>query len=158
MHGLAFTFLGLAFSCEPIELEKGVVEIQTRELTIPLLFDLDKVKQIQGVRLFFSTDRGKTWKHSKDWLTDTDKMTFSAPKDGLYWFAVQIVSKDGKKLPATLKGLDPELKVYVNSAKRTIKNRQKSYAEQEQEVRKLRKTVEQLKRKIAELESGRRRK
>jgi hypothetical protein len=154
MHGFAFALLAVVCASEPIELEKEVVEIQQRELHIPLLFDPEKGKGIERIGLFVSTDRGKTWKHYKDWRTDKDKLVYPAPADALYWFALQIVRKDGKKDPPNVKGLGPSLKVYVNSEKRPVKNPSKSYADLEREVEELRKTAEQLKQRIAELESG----
>jgi hypothetical protein len=152
MHGLALVFTGLVFCSDPIELAGDVVEIQTRQLAMPLRFDPDRQDKIERVRLFVSEGRGKAWNHKKDYKATDEQVTFAAPRDGLYWFALQTVFKDGKCEPATQDDLVPAQKVYVNSERKVLKV-QKSYEELEREVEALRKTVEQLQKRIAELES-----
>src|SRR5690349_6964017 len=100
MHGFAFTFLGLVLAADRIELPKDVVEVQQRDFAMPLLFDPNRLDTIERVGLFISEDRGKTWKHKQDCKPNEEQVTFTAPKDGLYWFALQVVLKDGKKEPA----------------------------------------------------------
>jgi hypothetical protein len=54
--------------------------------------------------------------------------------------------------PAELDDLAPEMKVYVNSERSTLKTR-KSYEELQREVEQLRRTVEQLQQKVKQLEA-----
>ena len=79
---------------------------------------------------------------------------FNAPEDGLYWFAVQFVDKDGKSEPADLKKLHVDVKVFVNTSGKAVKMR-KSYAELQSENDELRKKVEELEKKLAEREPSR---
>jgi hypothetical protein len=151
MHGLALLLLGAAVPVGPTQLEAGVEEIQSKHFLMPLRIDPARGDEIEKVRLFVSRDRGKTWKHCRDYDTTAEHVAFSAPRDGVYWFAVQTVLKDGIIDPPDLGGLAPAMKVYVNTGRRALKPR-KSYEELEQEVAQLRKTVEELKGRIRDLE------
>src|SRR4051812_13622642 len=94
-----------------IELEEDTLEINQRELVLPILVNPEKVNR---VRCYVSGDRGATWKRFAD-ASETTKVKFTAPRDGIFWFAHQIISKDGKVDPAKVKDLSPGLKIYVNS-------------------------------------------
>ena len=154
MHGFALAFLGLTLAADPIELPKDTYEIPTRQFAMPLRVDPDRADQIEKIRLFVSEDRGKTWRHKKDYKLSDKKVIVTACRDGLYWFAIQEILKDGNSEPAERDDLVPAMKVYVNSKRRALKT-QKSYEELEREVEQLRMTVEQLQKKIKQLESDR---
>jgi hypothetical protein len=154
MDGFALAFLGLALTTNPLELPKDVYEIQRRRFAMPICVNRDGRDKIEKFRLFVSEDQGKTWKHEKDYKLSDNLVLFAAPRDGLYWFAVQKVLKDGDSDPAERDDLVPAMKVYVNSKRRAFKV-QKSYEELEREVEELRMTVEQLQKKIKQLESDR---
>jgi hypothetical protein len=81
-------------------------------------------------------------------------VTFTAPEDRLYWFALQLVYKDGHSEPADVEDLQANMKVYVNTTGRTLKVR-KSSGELLQEVEELRTKVERLEQRIKELEAER---
>jgi hypothetical protein len=155
MHGFALAFLGLALSADLIELPKDVHEIRTRQFAMPLRFDPDRRAKIEKVRLFVSADQGKTWKHKKDYKPrDKQLIFFTAPRDSEFWFALQVVFKEGDSEPAEPDDLAPAMKVYVNSERKALKA-QKSYEELQHEVEELRRTVKQLQMKIKQLESAR---
>ncbi|HEV3257211.1 MAG TPA: hypothetical protein VG013_10050 [Gemmataceae bacterium] len=156
MHGFALVVLGLGLAADPIKLPRDVEEIQTQEFAMPLRFDPDRQGSVRQVRLYVSVDRGKTWRHEKDYKPTDKRVTFSAPRDGLYWFAVQVVLKDGKKEPAVRDNLAPAMKVFVNTERKALKP-QKSYEELQREVEDLGKTVDKLQKRIKELESDRKR-
>jgi hypothetical protein len=94
--------------------EGDVWECPTRDFAMPLYIPPCRRTTIAKVRLFVSVDGGKTWEHHQDCGPDEERFRFSAPRDGTYWFALQTVSKDGKKEPADTKGLAPLVKVRVN--------------------------------------------
>ncbi len=139
---------------DSVELPNDVYEIETRQFAIPIRSKPDELAKMKKVRLFVSEDRGKSWKHKKDYKPTDKRAIFTAPHDGQYWFAVQVVLKDGNREPAERDDLVPAMKVFVNSERRTLKT-QKSYEELQREVEQLRKTVEQLQTKIKQLESDR---
>lgn len=124
-----------------------------RTFIIP--FEVDpRPEAIDRLRLFVSLDQGKTWKHAKDAKPTDGKFTYTAPKDGLYWFAVQTVLKDGKNEPEE-KDFDASLKLYVNQERKAVRKPAKSLEDLQREVEELQRTVAQLRRKIKALEDER---
>jgi hypothetical protein len=151
MHGLALMYASFFFAAEPLELPKDVWEIESREIAMPIRVAPGKEEKINRLRLYISDDSGKTWKHVADAKPTDDRFTYKATKDGLYWFALQVEFLDGKCGPAELNQLVPAQKVYVNTERKALKP-QKSYEDLVSEVEDLRKTVDRLKKRIAELE------
>ena len=127
---------------------------ETRTFALPIAISPDIRDTIEKIRVFVSENQGKTWKHQKDCTPSDKQLIVTASHDGLYWFAVQTVLKDGTCDPAKRADLVPAMKVYVNSEGRALKP-QKSYEELDHEVEQLRMTVEQLQKKIEQLESER---
>lgn len=154
MHGFAPLFLAMVFAADPLELPKDVYEIQTKHFAIPFRVMPDYQDKIEKMRLFVSQDQGKTWKHKKDFRPNDKRVIYTPPHDGLYWFSLQVVLKNGERNPADLDDLIPNMKVYVNSEQKTLEARQ-SYEELQCEVEYLRKTIDELQKNIKELESNR---
>jgi hypothetical protein len=154
MHGLAFALLGLGFVPEPIELSRDVVVVEARQFDFPVEINPEFKGKIKCVRLFASEDKGKTWKHKKDCKPTDKHISFTAPRDGLYYFALQVVFKDGTGKPEDVADLTPGMKVYVNRERKPVKD-PKSYEELEREVAELRKTVKQLQKRVKALEGDR---
>lgn len=154
MHGFALAFLGVSLAGDPIELPKDVYEIPSRRFAMPLRIGPDNREKIEKIRLFVSEDQGKTWKKKKNYKPSATRVVFTAPRDGQYWFAIQVVRKDGGMRPSDQDNLVPLMKVYINSERRVLKP-QKSYEELQREVEQLRRTVEELQTKIKQLESDR---
>jgi len=80
-------------------------------------------------------------------------VVFTAADDGMYWFSFQFVLKSqvGNE-PDDLKDLQPLMKVFVNT-KRTPVVVEKSHQDLEREVRRLKMSLGNLKKRIKELES-----
>ena len=53
--------------------------------------------QPTSVRVFVSWDHGKSWHFYEEKKPEDAKFRFRAKQDGEYWFALQVVYKDGKK-------------------------------------------------------------
>jgi hypothetical protein len=154
MHGVALVFLTLAFPIEFLELPSDVAEIMARHFALPLQIDTEKREGIERVLFYVSEDRGKTWTRTGDYKVTDDHVKFTASKDGLYWFALQVEYSDGKKQPSEATDLTPGMKVYVNTERKPIRVK-KSYDQLQREVKELRNKVEELQRKIKELEADR---
>src|SRR6185295_3478355 len=73
----------------------GVIFFQLREFNIPFKNDPGNAN-VSLVRLYVSVDQGRNWQLSASSAPDGKHFRFSAPQDGLYWFAVQTVYKDSK--------------------------------------------------------------
>jgi hypothetical protein len=112
-----------ASSSKPLEVESDVNEIQFRNFNIPIHIDPARQKMIDKVRLFVSEDSGKSWKHFRDYPPRETTARYSTSRDGLYWFAVQVVDRDGNKDPQD-ENLEAAMKVYVNSQRVVIKRKE----------------------------------
>jgi hypothetical protein len=108
----------------PLELEEGVFELDTRNFSIPIRLTDDNQRSFASLQVYFSLDRGKTWKFYKEWsVRDCPRaIDFSASRDGHFWVVVQGVAKAGIGLPEP-KTLLLQRKIYVNTAKRPVKER-----------------------------------
>jgi hypothetical protein len=150
MQGFVLLFLSLFVDIHPVELPRDLHEIQTQRFAMPIGVANNLHDTIEQIRLFVSEDQGKTWRHKKDYKPSDKQVLFTAPRDGIYWFALQVVLKDGSQIPDDLDDL-VATKVCVNSERRSLKT-QKSYEELQREVEQLRRTVEELQKKIKQLE------
>ncbi len=123
MHGFALALVGFTLAApvpQKAELPADVYEINTRDFAMPLELDAKRKEKIECVRLYTSTDQGLTWTHQQDYTPGDTKVIYTAPRDGLYWFALEVVFKDGKRDPAKLKALEASMKVYVNTGETTV--------------------------------------
>jgi hypothetical protein len=152
MHGFALAVLGFGIPTGPVVVPRDVLECPAQSFAMPLRLAPEVQGKVRQIRVFVSQDRGKTWEHYKDYKPAAEKVTYHAPEDGLYWFALQLVFNDGNRDPVEVDDLVPVRKVYVNTEGRTIKV-QKSYGELQRENQDLRKTLEELRKKVAALES-----
>ena len=152
-HGGAVLYLRKA--ADPIDLPEDVERIDGRRFSMPLTFGAGASERLASVRLFVSEDRGKSWQPEREYKPTDNMIHFVAPRDGLYWFALQFVWKDGKKEPEQPDALVPQMKVYVHTGLRsaTVENR---ITQKPNEVDELRRTAERLEKRIAELESRQR--
>jgi hypothetical protein len=92
----------------------GVIFFQHRQFNIPFKNDERNLNVVE-LRLYVSTDQGRNWKLSTRAAPDAKQFRFNAPQDGLYWFAVQTVDKQGSLQPRAESDLKPNLKVIVDS-------------------------------------------
>jgi hypothetical protein len=103
-----------------IELESDVVELKTRSFAFPVNIAPGQKESVVKPRLYVSQDRGKNWILDGEYPASKETIPFVAPQDGLFWFALQTVAKDGSSDPASGKELKAALKVYVNSAGKSV--------------------------------------
>lgn len=152
MQGIAFVLLGLTFPSVLSKLELDVHQIAVKSFALPIRLNVDP-DEVKVVRVFVSRNKGGEWKHHKDFDSSVTQFSFIAPKDGSYWFAVQVEGKDGQKEPESIEDLSPSRKILVNSERRSLKPNV-STDDVHKELEKLRRTVERQKKIIAELESA----
>jgi RNA polymerase sigma factor (sigma-70 family) len=67
---------------------------------------------VKEVVLFASTDRGRTWRQMATAAPDEESFTCSVPADGLYWFSVACVDRQGKREPSPSQ-MEAVIKVHV---------------------------------------------
>src|SRR5690242_10420575 len=122
---LRFAGLGCVLACvlaAPATLSAGVeprvgpIYHRGRSFRIPLNIDPEDRPRIRQIRLWVSSDRGYTWDVHSETSPNQQKptITFRAPRDGEYWFAVQTVDTSGKLFPEDKdKEVEPNMRVVV---------------------------------------------
>jgi hypothetical protein len=70
-----------------------------RSFRMPVAVSPADRNALKCLRLFVSTDQGKTWQMWSEISPDTPHFEFTAPQDGTYWFQVQVEDKAGRREP-----------------------------------------------------------
>lgn len=91
------------------------IVINERNLDIRLMVKPAQRQSIAKLRLWVSTDSGKTWKPAAQVSPDVAAFSYTAASDGMHWFAIQVVPRDGAADPADIGKLTPQLKVIVHT-------------------------------------------
>jgi hypothetical protein len=100
------------------EADAETITIDSRSFKLPLSFNADAKNDISEVVLFVSTNKGKSWRKHEAVTPEKDGFTYTTREDGLYWFAIQIVSKNEKKEPARIEDLRPAQKVLIDTRRK----------------------------------------
>ena len=101
----------------------GVIFFQHRQFKIPFKNDQKNIKVTQ-VRLFVSSDQGRTWQFTANAAPEEQFFRFSTPTDGYFWFAVQTVDAQGKLHPPTNDEFKSNLRVVVDTVPPTVRVQQ----------------------------------
>jgi hypothetical protein len=157
MYRFAIVFAGLGLFTQQVELPKDVHVLPKKTFQVPIHIEADKRENLELVKIYVSEDRGKTWKLQKEGKSTAKKLMITVLDDGLYWFALQTMTKDGQFEPADPDDFEPSLKVFVNTTGRDLKV-QKSYGDLLRETEELQRKLEQLQKKIDEIESNQKKK
>src|SRR5262245_37896639 len=92
----------------------GIIFTRYRQFRIPFNPGPaeNRIKQLQ---LFVSTDQGRSWQPSAAAAPDKRFFSFTAERDGYYWFAVQTLDADNKLNPVTFDNVAPSMKVVIDT-------------------------------------------
>src|SRR5262249_52947386 len=88
--------------------------LNSREVAIPFRLDGSRTPVTQ-VALFVSDDRGRSYRQEAAARPEEGQFRFRAPRDGVYWFVVQVQSASGHREPASVSGARPELTVCIDT-------------------------------------------
>jgi hypothetical protein len=94
-----------------------VYTMRDRHLQIPIRVNDARRGDLVELVLYVSTDQGRTWTGAGKAKPMQDAFNFHADKDGLYWFSVQAVDRDGKYDPPDIAQVAPALKVLIDTQK-----------------------------------------
>lgn len=144
-----------------------VWRIDYRVFGIPLHFNEHAVEKINYFVFFYSNDEGKTWRRMPGKISPKEQaVTFFAPKDGTYWFALQADAGDNGKWPTDIRWFPPLLKVTVKTGMQPDQETPlpgiplddvdpdgDRCQHLEVEVRELREKVKQLEKRLSEAET-----
>ena len=79
------------------------IRVNQRTFKIPINLSAERRNGFAGMRLMVSMDEGKTWKAKAIFAPDAESFTFTADKDGVYWFAFGLEYEGGAQGPVDLK-------------------------------------------------------
>jgi hypothetical protein len=97
--------------------DADVWHMNQRSFQIPIRIQPKRKPDIRELRLYYSGDRGRSWHRRAQARPDQPFFSFVAPRDGEYWFKVQVVNADGKADPADItRGLTGQ-KIVVDTSK-----------------------------------------
>src|SRR5262245_20678886 len=96
----------------PLEPDRPFV-IEMRQFLIPIGISDEGRKQIKSLRLFVSTDKGRTWALAKEVDAAEKTFPFKAERDGEHWFIVQSILLSGRASPEDVAKQPPDLRVIV---------------------------------------------
>jgi hypothetical protein len=133
----------------------GELEFATRDVRLPTGSDPDRVKGWDKVRIYVSSDRGKTWASAGEYAPSASEVRYQAPRDGEYWVAAQFVRTDGRAEPAGPEGLTARWKVRVETTRPSVRP-DPPPADLREEAIALRREVERLRQRVRDLEAGKR--
>ena len=97
----------------PVADGDDVFVMEVKAFFIPLHVRADRAEEVFEVRLHVSDDQGKTWRVAQAVTPGAKAFSFVAPREGLYWFRVQVVSKAGTNEPGEIKGATADQKVRI---------------------------------------------
>jgi RNA polymerase sigma factor (sigma-70 family) len=93
-----------------------VVRLNVREFKLPVQIRPEERGKLRLVNLYVyvSPDQGKSWQRVGPITPEEDGFRFTAPKDGLYWFAIQEEYPDRQLRPIGI--VPPQVKVLVDTS------------------------------------------
>jgi hypothetical protein len=103
-----------------------VYHFNLREFTIPIDIQQDKQAQVREVVLYASTDMGRSWevigrasgeKFSRSAPDRKTGFNYQAKSDGMHWFSIAIVYKNGTQEPADVSKAPPGQKILIDTVK-----------------------------------------
>lgn len=94
--------LGSCVAQQAIAAPPTPIHTNKKRFRIPYRFDTAELNRIgaREVRLYVSTDHGKTWNQSQTVAPDAGRFEYNATTDDEYWFSVRTIDKKGKFYPA----------------------------------------------------------
>jgi hypothetical protein len=96
--------------------QQSVYNLKTRKFHFPVILAPEITEKVASVRLYYSDDRGRTWKLYNEYVMQKDLfIAFEAPDDGLYSFLLQTVFKDGTIEPRTSRNYVPEMWIRIST-------------------------------------------
>ena len=86
------------------------------KMDIPIRYDPAKKNEIRDLLLYVSRNQGESWEQYAVASPERDTIfPFTAPADGIYWFQMMIVDKQGRRDPIDLKKAPVGLKVLIDT-------------------------------------------
>jgi hypothetical protein len=98
-----------------------LVPLNQQNFEIPIRIDQARRAEIKELLLFTSRNQGQTWEQVAVAGPDKNAFTYFAPADGVYWFSVQVVDRQGNREPPDIYKATPGQKVVIDTVKPVVK-------------------------------------
>lgn len=92
-----------------------VFPMKDRNFEIPITIAEGQRDRIRELQLYVSSDEGKTWNQHSVVPPDKSAFTYFAPTDGMFWFKVRTVDKQGNQEPSDIYKSDAVRKILVDT-------------------------------------------
>lgn len=99
---------------------------KSRNFKIPIQVDGSEKTRLREIQLWWSADQGDSWDIYSRVGPESTFFSFKAPRDGEFWFAVRTQDTRGYLYPAASQGVEPGLKVVVDTVPPTLALKLKS--------------------------------
>lgn len=91
--------------------------MHSREFSIPFSIPDSERAEVAQLVLFVSRGQGQPWTRAAVFGPNQRGIPFAAPDDGVFWFQVQTIDRQGRALPADLYAEPPALQVLIDTQK-----------------------------------------
>jgi hypothetical protein len=91
---------------------------------VPFVTNPNEQRRLQQVLLHVSENMGRSYQHVRTAGPNDTEFQFTATHQGWYWFIVQAQYVDGRFVPANVQGVQPGLKICVDTVKPVVNLRQ----------------------------------
>jgi hypothetical protein len=95
--------------------------INQRNFKIPIVIDPARRTELKELTLWVSEDQGRTWRETAAVGPDQTDFMFYAPNDGVYWFTLCVVDKQGNRDPADIAKAPVRQKILVDTLKPVLR-------------------------------------
>lgn len=94
--------------------------MKDRNISIPYNLSVNPA-EISDVVLYVSIDQGRVWSRAGSIRPTERAFAFQAPTDGVYWFNVAVVYRNGNQVPADVSQTPPQQKVLFDTQKPLVR-------------------------------------
>jgi RNA polymerase sigma factor (sigma-70 family) len=94
--------------------------VSSRNIRIPVRILAKPREQVAQLILLVSRDEGETYQQAARISPTVNRFDFHAPGEGMYWFVVQQVDKQGRCTPANPSRVKPTLRVCVDTTRPVV--------------------------------------
>jgi hypothetical protein len=92
-----------------------------RDFNIPINIDPARRGEIKELLLYVSTDQGRNWSEVTSATPDKSHFAFNAPADGIYYFNLVIVDRQGRRDPSDIQRAPPAMRILVDGTKPIVR-------------------------------------
>jgi hypothetical protein len=91
------------------------------KMAIPITIDPEQRNNLRELVLYCSKDEGKTWDQAGQATPEKTAFSFTAARDGKYWFTIQTVDKNGIRSPPDVMAAQVGQRIIVDTVKPLVK-------------------------------------